>query len=130
MVEALFATRKISKYYSHFYTRLLNTISFPGAVKYIEFRSDRSLPASLDSLVQCDRSGWYMYHSDVIAARSIFLLPSCISSNGWYFITESHQNRFVFAGRAPVLPKQSFCIRKLNQNLQKSNVEHFNIIHI
>ena len=66
----------------------------------------------------------------VMAARSIFVL---YTSELYDFerigiLSQRAINRSYLPGGNK--PKQSFCIRKLNQNLQKSNVGHFNIIHI
>ena len=63
-----------------------------------------------------------------MAARSIFVL---YTSELYDFerigiLSQRAINRSYLPGGNK--PKQSFCIRKLNQNLQKSNVEHF--IHI
>ena len=160
MVEAPFATRKLSKY-KYFYTRLLGTVSLPGTNQYFS--------GSLDSLVQSSRSKtlldavmdavdhsifedardvlrclscgpklpWSNHDFDpvlrcpkimrfdpavcvlrcpkpskILCCRCFFcVLPSCIISSGLV----SYLDRSYFPGAH--LPKQSFCIRKLNQNL-------------
>ena len=125
MVEAPFATRKFSKY-NHFYTRLMNTVSFPGTVSTSNsigplfarlFRFigvvqsivlDGTTPVSIRNPLRC-----LLWLLD----RYLFcILPSCIISNGLVFYHREPSKSVVFAGHPP---KQSFCIRKLNQNLQK-----------